>query len=176
MAPFTLEVPIDKGEVLSLSLSLPPLPTLLKKEKQRKALKALRCFNYTIFGLADILVFHPPSSFYVDDSGFELALLRLAASVALMLTGPGTVALDNVLASRKRHLLSPSLWAAILARAGAVRKWRTTTIVRDPEHLPAPLRAVVIIARLVGYVLFVGAILLLSVALGAGIAEVSNRL
>lgn len=47
--------------------------------------------------LADILVFHQPTGFFVDDSGFELALLRLAASVTLMLTGAGKAALDSML-------------------------------------------------------------------------------
>ena len=49
-------------------------------------------------------------------------------------------------------------------------------MMQDLEHLPAPLRAVLIVARLVGYVLFLGAIFLVSAALGAGVAEVWNRL
>ncbi len=39
--------------------------------------------------LADILAIHPPSGFFVGDEGFEHALLRLAAGVALALAGPG---------------------------------------------------------------------------------------
>ena len=67
------------------------------------------CIPLAMGMLADILVFHQPSSFFVDDSGFELALLRLAASVTLVLTGPGKAALDNMLALRKRRLLARSL-------------------------------------------------------------------
>ena len=44
------------------------------------------------------------------------------------------------------------------------------------EHLPSPPRAVVIIARIVGYGLLCTTIFLGSAALGAGIAEVWNRL
>jgi putative oxidoreductase len=51
--------------------------------------------------LADIVVFHPPYDFVEEDKGFEYALLRLAAIVTLALSGPGKVALDNVLASRR---------------------------------------------------------------------------
>ncbi len=51
--------------------------------------------------LADIVVSHPPYGFVVADTGFEYALLRLAASVTLALGGPGKVAVDNVLASRR---------------------------------------------------------------------------
>src|SRR3954451_13861166 len=55
--------------------------------------------------LADILAFHPPPSAFLKDPGFELALLRLAASVTLVLTGSGRMALDNILTSWKRRLL-----------------------------------------------------------------------
>ncbi len=51
--------------------------------------------------LANIAIVHPPYGFVVADTGFEYALLRLAASVTLALSGPGKVALDNVLASRR---------------------------------------------------------------------------
>jgi putative oxidoreductase len=51
--------------------------------------------------LADIVVFHPPYDFFEEDNGFEYALLRLAAIATLALSGPGKVALDNVLASRR---------------------------------------------------------------------------
>jgi len=51
--------------------------------------------------LADILAFHPPSGFFVEDKGFEYALLRLAASATLALAGPGKVALDNILAKQR---------------------------------------------------------------------------
>jgi|SRR5215210_2704232 len=48
--------------------------------------------------LADILVVHPPDEFLIQDHGYEYASLRLAASVALALTGSGKLALDNILA------------------------------------------------------------------------------
>ncbi len=42
----------------------------------------------------------------VYQGGYEYALLRLAATVALIFTGSGRVALDNILASRGRSVLS----------------------------------------------------------------------
>jgi putative oxidoreductase len=54
-----------------------------------------------ILMLADIVVFHPPYEFFSQDRGFEYASLRLAACVALALTGSGKVALDNILALRR---------------------------------------------------------------------------
>jgi putative oxidoreductase len=67
------------------------------------------CIPLAMGMLADILVFHQPTGFFVDDSGFALALLRLAASVTLMMTGPGKAALDNMLlASRERRMLPHS--------------------------------------------------------------------
>jgi putative oxidoreductase len=54
-----------------------------------------------ILMLANILVFHPPYNFFELDPGYEYALLRLAASVTLALTGSGKVAVDNILAIRR---------------------------------------------------------------------------
>ena len=51
--------------------------------------------------LANILVFHLPDTVFEQDKGYEYALLRLAASVALALSGSGKVALDNILATRR---------------------------------------------------------------------------
>ena len=51
--------------------------------------------------LADILAVHPPSGFFVGDEGFEHALLRLAASAALAIAGPGKAALDSMVAIRR---------------------------------------------------------------------------
>jgi putative oxidoreductase len=51
--------------------------------------------------LADILAIHLPSGFFAADEKFEHALLRLAASAALALAGPGKIALDNMLAIRR---------------------------------------------------------------------------
>ena len=55
--------------------------------------------------LADVLYFHSARGFPPEDYGFEYALLRLAASCALVFTGPGEVALDNARALRERSIL-----------------------------------------------------------------------
>lgn len=55
-----------------------------------------------ILMLADVVVFHPPNELFSQDSGFESASLRLAACVALALIGSDKVALDNILAIRRR--------------------------------------------------------------------------
>jgi len=57
--------------------------------------------------LVDILLIHPPhgffvqAGFFVEDMGFEYTLLRLAACTALALAGPGKLAIDNIMATRK---------------------------------------------------------------------------
>ena len=52
--------------------------------------------------LADIFVFHQPHDLFEQQStGYEYALLRLGACITLALTGPGKVALDNILAIRR---------------------------------------------------------------------------
>ena len=55
--------------------------------------------------VADILLFHLPSGLFVDDTGYEHALLRLSACVALVLAGPGKAALSGLLASGLRSSL-----------------------------------------------------------------------
>lgn len=50
--------------------------------------------------VANILVVHPPSELFQQGHGYEYALLRLAAGVALALSGPGKVAVDNLFTSR----------------------------------------------------------------------------
>ena len=52
--------------------------------------------------LVDVLLIHGPQGFSVQQGGYEYALLRLAATVALVFAGPGKMALDNILASRRR--------------------------------------------------------------------------
>jgi putative oxidoreductase len=56
-----------------------------------------------ILMLADIVVVHPPQGFFVQDYGYEYASLRLAACVALASAGSDKVALDNILAIRRRR-------------------------------------------------------------------------
>jgi putative oxidoreductase len=51
-----------------------------------------------ILMLANILFVHPPYDIFEQNHGYEYALLRLAASVVLALSGSGKVALDNILA------------------------------------------------------------------------------
>src|SRR5918997_4816318 len=53
-----------------------------------------------ILMLADIAVVHPPNELFEQSYAYEYALLRLAACIALALTGSGKVALDNVPAIR----------------------------------------------------------------------------
>jgi len=60
------------------------------------------CIPLILLMLADILVMHPPYQLFEQDRGYEYAVLRLAASTALALTGSGRVALDNILASIRR--------------------------------------------------------------------------
>jgi putative oxidoreductase len=55
-----------------------------------------------ILMLADIFVFHPPSYLFEQDPGYESALVRMVACTALAMTGSGKVALDNVVANRKK--------------------------------------------------------------------------
>src|SRR5215218_4550709 len=63
--------------------------------------------------LVDVLFVHPPTGFliqhteaeyalqtFIQHTESEYALLRLTASVALVLTGPGKLALDNLLEKR----------------------------------------------------------------------------
>jgi hypothetical protein len=52
---------------------------------------------------ADILAIHPPSGFLVGDEEFEYAFFRLGASVALAISGPGKVALDNIILVANRR-------------------------------------------------------------------------
>ena|SRR5215212_3098649 len=55
-----------------------------------------------ILMLANIFEFHPPYDLFEQQStGYEYALLRLGACITLALTGPGKVALDNILATRR---------------------------------------------------------------------------
>jgi putative oxidoreductase len=51
-----------------------------------------------VFMVVDILLLHPPTgTFFVEDGGYEYALLRLAACVSLLLAGGGKAALSSVL-------------------------------------------------------------------------------
>ena len=52
--------------------------------------------------LVDVLLVHLPYGFFVHSYGYEYALLRLVASLALAFAGPGEVALDGILASRSK--------------------------------------------------------------------------
>lgn len=56
--------------------------------------------------LVAILTVHLPSGFFTNNGGFEFPLVLLAASIALVVTGPGEAALDTLLARRTNN---PSL-------------------------------------------------------------------
>ncbi len=63
------------------------------------------CIPLALLMLLDVLFINLPHGFPLQDNGFEYALLRLAASCSLVLSGPGAIALDNVPALRKRSML-----------------------------------------------------------------------
>jgi hypothetical protein len=56
--------------------------------------------------LVDVLFIHWPGSFTAEDAGLEYALLRLTASCALVLLGPGRVALGKSAALQRIPVLS----------------------------------------------------------------------
>jgi DoxX len=55
--------------------------------------------------LVDVLLIHWPKSFTAPDAQFEYALLRLTASCALVLVGPGRLALGKSVAFQRIPLL-----------------------------------------------------------------------
>ena len=59
------------------------------------------CIPLVLLMLTDILMFHPPYEYFEQNHGYEYAVLRLGATVALALLGSGKLALDNVLAIRR---------------------------------------------------------------------------
>lgn len=52
--------------------------------------------------LVALLVFHLPNGFYATDGGIELVLVLAAATLALAITGPGALAVDNLLPGERR--------------------------------------------------------------------------
>ena len=59
------------------------------------------CIPLALLMLGDILLIHGPNGFFVDNNGYEYALLRLTATVVLIFTGPGKAALATTLGPRK---------------------------------------------------------------------------
>ena len=52
--------------------------------------------------LVAMLLVHRPNGFYAGDGGVELVLVLAAAALALALTGPGALAVDNLLPFARR--------------------------------------------------------------------------
>ncbi len=61
----------------------------------------LLCVPLALLMAGDILLIHGPNGFFVDNNGYEYALLRLTATVVLIYTGSGKAALDTMLGPRK---------------------------------------------------------------------------
>ena len=61
----------------------------------------LLCVPLALLMAGDILLIHGPNGFFVDNNGYEYALLRLTATVVLIFTGSGKAALDTMLGPRK---------------------------------------------------------------------------
>ncbi len=59
------------------------------------------CIPLALLMAGDILLIHGPNGFFVDNNGYEYALLRLTATVVLIFTGSGKAALDTMLGPRK---------------------------------------------------------------------------
>ena len=54
------------------------------------------CILLALAMLVNVLFVHPPPGFSTIDAAYESSLLRLTASIVLLLTGPGKMALDNI--------------------------------------------------------------------------------
>src|SRR5919112_1837648 len=61
----------------------------------------LLCVPLALLMAGDVLLIHGPNGFFVDNNGYEYALLRLTATVVLIFTGPGKAALATTLGPRK---------------------------------------------------------------------------
>jgi putative oxidoreductase len=63
-----------------------------------------RLFGLLLTGdmLVALMLVHRPNGFFAGDGGVELVLLLGAAALALALTGPGALALDNLLPFERR--------------------------------------------------------------------------
>jgi putative oxidoreductase len=65
-----------------------------------------------------LLTAHLPAGFFLPN-GYEFVLTLMAASVALALTGPGALALDNVLTRRERAQVEGTIGPKEVKRAAA---------------------------------------------------------
>jgi len=59
------------------------------------------CVPLALLMVGDILLIHGSNGFFQHNNGYEYALLRFTATVVLIFTGPGKVALDTMLGPRK---------------------------------------------------------------------------
>ena len=60
----------------------------------------LLCIPLALLMLGDILLIHGPNGFFVDNNGYEYALLGHTASVVLISIGPDKAALATTLRPR----------------------------------------------------------------------------
>ena len=59
--------------------------------------------------LVALVMVHLPAGFFVSEGGYELVLLLLAASVALILGGSGALALENQVRGRRAALTTEAV-------------------------------------------------------------------
>ena len=59
------------------------------------------CIPLALLMLGNILLIHGLNGFFLENDGYEYALLRLTTTVVLIFTGPGKAALDTTLVSLK---------------------------------------------------------------------------
>jgi putative oxidoreductase len=89
--------------------------------------------------VVDILLFHPPTgAFFVEDGGYEYALLRLAACVALVVAGGGKAALSSVLSCGRRGRRPSCAYYARPTTLGLLR-WLQTGHSDNSSNLPRAL-------------------------------------
>jgi putative oxidoreductase len=59
------------------------------------------CIPLALLMVGNILLIHGSNGFFIENDGYEYALLRLTTTVVLIFTGPGKAALDTTLVPLK---------------------------------------------------------------------------